>query len=39
MSQTIKLCAHELEIVFESQTSENDLNEGVMAHYPWASPR
>ena len=38
MSQTIKLCAHELEIVFESQTSENDLNEGVMARYPWASP-
>ena len=39
MSQPIKLCVHELEIVFESQTSKNDLNEGVMVRYPWASPR
>ena len=39
MSQPIKLRVHELEIVFESQTSKNDLNEGVMVRYPWASPR
>ena len=39
MSQPIKLCVHELEIVFGSRTSENDWDEGVMAHYAWASPR
>ena len=39
MSQPIKLCVHELEIVFESQTSKNDLNERVMVRCPWASPR
>ena len=39
MSQPIKLCVHELETVFESQTSKNDLNERVMVRCPWASPR
>ena len=39
MSQPIKLCVHELETVFESQTSRNDLNERAMVRCPWASPR
>ena len=39
MSQPIKLCVHELETVFESQTSKNDLNERVMVRCPWVSPR
>ena len=39
MSHIIKPCVHRLEILFGSRTSENDWDEGVMAHYAWASPR